>query len=88
MHSDTATREIYGVIERSTESGALVGKIIGFPHVELSGVDSAQVAEKMRSYVQQLQASGVLVLESQFIQLVRLGVTEDCEAPSSGGPQP
>jgi len=88
MHSDAAGREIFGLIERSTESGALIGKIIGFPHVELSGADSGQIAEKLRSYVQQLQASGALVLESQFVQLVRLGVIEDCRDSSSRSRQP
>lgn len=66
MHSDTASREIYGVIERSSESGALVGKIIGLPVILGGFVVTQPVLDVARSgsrmdLVKALRASGLPV---------------------------
>ena len=73
-HETGATSaQIFGLIERDDDSGALIGKIIGFPHIEFSGTETAVLAEKLRNYVRQLQASQVLALESQFVEVIPLG---------------
>ena len=55
--TDRDPEQVFGLIERADETGALVRRIIGFPHIEFSATTPAALVQKLRAYVEQLQAS-------------------------------
>ncbi len=72
------TGNVFGLVERESNTGRFVGKIVGFPHVEFIGNSLAEVDAKLREAALDYAASKVLVLETQFVALVRLHATATC----------
>jgi len=70
----TALHSIYGLIERESDTGTFVGKIIGFAHIEFNGKSLAEVEAKVRKAVLDYVASDVLVLQTKFVALVNIDV--------------
>lgn len=65
-------KQIFGLVERDLESGSYSGTIVGFPHIEFTGKTVADVVDTMQAHAASVDASGDLVLESEFVGIFRL----------------
>ncbi|OYT93533.1 MAG: hypothetical protein CFE43_02030 [Burkholderiales bacterium PBB3] len=64
--------QIFGLVEQNLITGNYVGKIIGFPHIEIAAPTIADVVSKLQAHTAQLAASESLVKESEFVGVFRL----------------
>ena len=65
-------KQIFGLVERDLTSGVYIGKIIGFPHIEFEATTFGDVVSSLKAHTAKLVTSESLVLESDFIGVVRL----------------
>lgn len=83
---------VFGLIERESETGRFIGKIVGFPHIEFTAGRPEEVEAKLRDAALGYLASKVLVLETQFVALVQLnalaGDAESTQVLPSGNQSP
>lgn len=68
----TDQKQIFGLVERDLTRDVLVGKIIGFPHIEFEAANVGEVVNKLQAHTAQLVSSESLVLESEFVGVFRL----------------
>lgn len=61
---------VHCLIELDPAQGQYLGRIIGFPHIELSGQTNEEVNAKLHKTVASLVESGSLVLETRFVAVV------------------
>ena len=66
------SKQMFGLVERDLESGSHSGTIVGFPHIEFTGKTVADVVGTMQEHAEKVDASGDLVLESEFVGIFRL----------------
>jgi len=66
-------RTVFGLIEREGDGG-YQGRIVGFEHIVFVGPSPIVVEQKLRAHVADLIAGGTLVLETDFVSVVELGV--------------
>ena len=74
-HMTAETENVFGLIERESSTGRFVRKIVGFPHIEFSGHGLAEVEAKLQEAALDYAASEVLIVETEFVALVRLDAT-------------
>ena len=65
-------KQIFGLVERDLTKGVYIGKIIGFPHIEFEATTFGDVVSALQAHTAKLVTSESLVLESDFVGVVRL----------------
>lgn len=68
----TSEKQIFALVERDLTRGVYLGKIIGFPHIEFEALTLEEIVTKLQAHAVQLVSSGSLVVESEFVGVVRL----------------
>ena len=65
-------KQVFGLVERDLTRGVYVGKIIGFPHIEVEATSVGDVVSKLQLHTTKLVSGESLVLESEFVGVFRL----------------
>jgi mannitol/fructose-specific phosphotransferase system IIA component len=65
-------KQIFGLVERDLTRGVYIGKIIGFPHIEFEATTFGDVVSKLQAHTAELVNSESMVLESDFVGVIRL----------------
>lgn len=71
---NTLPAVVHCVVELDHAQGKMVGRIIGFPHVELVGATFDEVEQRLRETVGSLARSGSLVLETTFVAHITIAL--------------
>ena len=65
-------KQIFGLVEHDLTRGVYIGKILGFPHIEFEAITFGDVVNALQAHTAKLVTSESLVLESDFVGIVRL----------------
>jgi predicted RNase H-like HicB family nuclease len=63
---------VHCTIQTDPNSGGYVGRVVNFPHFEVTGATPDEVEARLRSRVLDMHAAGTLTIECEWVRTVRI----------------